>query len=42
MKENNLSFQKAYDLVKEKHKEAFPNLGFVRQLRQYETELIIN
>ena len=39
MKEYNLSFEKAYELLKTKHNKTNPNIGFLKQLSIYEEEL---
>jgi protein-tyrosine phosphatase len=36
MKKNNIKFEVAYNMVKEKRKVTKPNYGFVKQLQQVE------
>jgi protein-tyrosine phosphatase len=36
MKNMSMDFESAYKLVKSSRRCAFPNLGFIRQLRDYE------
>jgi hypothetical protein len=39
MKSEKMKFEEAYKFVKSKRRMAFPNLGFVRQLRGFEKSL---
>lgn len=39
IKVNRMTYEEAYKFVKEKRKVAFPNLGFVRQLREFNKQL---
>jgi hypothetical protein len=39
MRESGLPYQMVYDLVLTKHKAAFPNSGFRKQLKEYEIEV---
>lgn len=39
IKYSNMSTEEAYKFLKEKRKTIFPNLGFMRQLREFEKKL---
>ena len=39
MKEKGMNFSEAFNFVQTKRDKAFPNIGFIRQLKDYEKEL---
>ena len=41
MKYQNMNFDKAFELVKYKRDKVNPKAGFIKQLKEYETELNI-